>query len=412
MTFVDMVRDPSYQELMVHRPACELLHGAPRREESDSGWVAPRRFLAPQERALGSCQAWHPGLYRQMSLTTAGVCVEFETDSSEIALELRPAAPFHQLVSLVSEVPGASDPGFDGVSCEVDGEPVACSWGVDLPPELQWTQEPPEEEAAEGGAEGAEGEEPEQAVKKPSSNMLPARLVCFSLAKEQSAPAEGVVPLPGFGADHHVRLWLPCLSEVEVREVWGDGTVISACDERPLLLVLGDGLAQGLAVGDPALTWASRLAAAWDFDLLNQGVVGQVFQPSSLAGLAALGNVGRIVIELGGSYRSERCNARQVSREVRGFLLEIARLWPDVPTVVVGPLPCAEGTDEVHPGSCFDQLMSMLAANVAVHDEMELVAGEDLLEGDGALFADGRELLGAEASAIIAELLSPADGAL
>ncbi len=66
-------------------PAEGLLHGAVSLERGASGWVRPLRFFPSQLRALGSCAAWHPSLYRAQARTTSGIVVEFETDASECA---------------------------------------------------------------------------------------------------------------------------------------------------------------------------------------------------------------------------------------------------------------------------------------------------------------------------------------
>lgn len=75
-------------------PSCcayarELVRGAIELEELPYGWVRPWRFSAAQRRALASCLAWYPGIYRQMAACTAGVRLEFETDASEVFIEVR-----------------------------------------------------------------------------------------------------------------------------------------------------------------------------------------------------------------------------------------------------------------------------------------------------------------------------------
>lgn len=68
-----MIASAEGRSLLVRADAADFLHGALDAEAEPGGWVRPLRFLPPQVRALGSCQAWHPGLYRQMARTAAGV---------------------------------------------------------------------------------------------------------------------------------------------------------------------------------------------------------------------------------------------------------------------------------------------------------------------------------------------------
>ena len=81
MGFKESVRDEQARERLVSAPAAGFLHGEVGATERYHRWVRPLRFSDEQIRALGSVQAWHPGLYRQMARTTAGICIEFETDA-------------------------------------------------------------------------------------------------------------------------------------------------------------------------------------------------------------------------------------------------------------------------------------------------------------------------------------------
>ena len=69
--------------------ASGFLHGALGFTTDKDGWVRPSRFAPEQLRAVGSVRAWHPGLYRQLAVATAGVCLEMETDATRLALEVR-----------------------------------------------------------------------------------------------------------------------------------------------------------------------------------------------------------------------------------------------------------------------------------------------------------------------------------
>ena len=59
-----------------------LLRGIVGSTTDADGWTRPLRFTPGQLKALGSCREWHPGLYRQLAACTAGVSLQFETDSS------------------------------------------------------------------------------------------------------------------------------------------------------------------------------------------------------------------------------------------------------------------------------------------------------------------------------------------
>ena len=93
----------------------------------------------------------------------------------------------------------------------------------------------------------------------------------------------------------------------------------------------------------------------------------------------------------GENYRYEACMARRVTRDVRSYLLEVSRLWPQVPTHVLTPLWHDEERHPSHKMSCHEQVPSFIEAHAAPHDQMTLVDGLELMEHDATLLADGYE---------------------
>lgn len=366
MSLSELVGDAQYEELMAVVPARELLHGALRAETLGAGWVRPHRFGISQERALGSCLAWHPGLYRSMATCTAGVTVEFETDSSEVVLEVEvdrmPGASSAILADVRRVTPDAPEL-LDGISADVDGRHIP--------------------------------------VAVPDGRGLVELSLDDAAAGEQSA-----MRIPGMGERHRVRMWLPCLAGCSVGRVLGDGTFIDPVEPTPALLVIGDSIAQGFVAGDPALTWPALLAVRLGLGLVNQGVGGQVFQPGSLAGANGALQPEAIVVELGENYRYETCRAESVRRDVRGFLSGLATMWPDVPTWVLTPIWHSERVYRTNPRSCFSELSDIISEEVAAHPQMTLVHGTRLLDADPTLMADGYEHPNANGSSIIAERLA------
>lgn len=374
-----MIASAEGRSLLVRADAADFLHGALDAEAEPGGWVRPLRFLPPQVRALGSCQAWHPGLYRQMARTAAGVSIEFETNASRVALELVPDEEPVVTCRLRERIFAPAE-SFDGVACEVDGRGGEPGWGEVLAVSIDGT--------GEDAGPLSQG----------------ARLVSFVLDGAGEAPG-AVQVLPGFGATHHVRIWLPCLRGVRVRGLWGDGTAFTPVDPRPSLLAIGDGPTQGMACGNPALAWPTRLSERLGFDLVNQGIHRQVFQSGMLSGLGAVNGIAGVVVALGAAYRREPCQARLVARDVRAFLAELARLFPDAPIWVVTPLWHNADRVPEHAGSCISELGDLLAEGVAAHDRMELVDGLSLLDHRVALLADAEEMPGAKGAHQIARRL-------
>jgi lysophospholipase L1-like esterase len=181
---------------------------------------------------------------------------------------------------------------------------------------------------------------------------------------------------------------------------------------RQQLLIFGDSISQGFVAGNPALSWPSLLAKKLGFDVVNQGIGGQVFQPTTLLGLAGTIEPAAIIVEFGANYRYERCSRQEVARDVRIYLEELSQLWAGVPCWVLTPLWHNENVWPTNPASCFSDVPAMIAESTKAHPAMHLVEGTDLLDSDSAFFADGFEHPNAAGSeqiaARLAKIMKPA----
>ena len=329
-------------------PSCcvyarELVHGAIELEELPYGWARPWRFSAAQRRALASCLAWYPGIYRQMAACTAGVRLEFETDASEVFIEVRtdrePRATRNVLAGMKPQV-GEAASAHDGFSFDVDGRhrdgvvqlgPVAGSYAAAVG-------------AAGSGGQWAAGITLELGELKARGNL---------------------VALPGFGQSHRVCVWLPALRGCELGRVAGNGTFVRPVADcaAGTLLVLGDSVAQGFTTGDPALAWPSVVARELGLSLVNQSVGAQVFQESAVGALpGSVAAPALVIVALGANYRYGRCNERVVAREIAAHLERVDELWPNVPLVVLRP---HVGSREPVAGSCFERVPALIDEAVA-----------------------------------------------
>ena len=395
--------------------ATELVRGAAWLEELPGRWVRAHRFLAEQERALSSCMAWYPGIYRQMKDCTAGVRLDFETDATELALEVRLDAEPRATANVIAGAVWAADDGghaaFDAISVEVDGQIVA-----ELPLRAE----------------------------EPAAGMPGAPTLSFSIDACDGAAEGDLLQLPGFGQAHRVRLWLPSLRGCELGRVLGNGTFVRPAvgphapavegasgpkkrkkrtkrDSRPSLLaapleeawprrilVLGDSISQGFLAGAPSAAWPTIVSRHLGAELVNQGLGAQVFQPSSLAGLSGLEAPDLVFIAYGENYRYGRCAASQVGREIFEYLRLVGELFPKASVVVL--LPAADER-EVASGSCYGQVRSLIEEGVGRAQALRARKGAPAMtmlampELKGELAADAMGHPSAEGSRAIAAVV-------
>ncbi len=369
MSISELIGEAWARELMVSASAGDFLHGALRTDDVGRGAIRPSRLTRRQFQALTSVRAWHPGLFRSLATTTAGITLELETDSSELLVEVRldPMPRGSQAVIDDVERAGNLREPVDGLSTTVDGRHLP----VQVP------------------AEGQVGVE-------------------FLLTDPAVTKGPGVRSLPGLGSTHHVRIYLPCLRGCVLGRVWGDGTFLRAVPARPRLLVLGDSIAQGYVAGDPALAWPTLVAERMGLDLVNQSIGGQVFQPGTVAGVLSVlepQEVEAVVVELGENYRYERCGRGEVARDVRMYLGELREALPATRVWVTTPMWHDELRYPTDPRSCFADVADVIRAEVARRENMEVVEGSWLIDAKPSLMADAYEHPNARGSAMVAERL-------
>ncbi|MCH3943625.1 MAG: SGNH/GDSL hydrolase family protein [Atopobiaceae bacterium] len=359
--------------------AKELLHGAVRVGAEPGGWSRPWRFYSEQVHALRSAQAWHPGKYWNMSRCCAGITIEFETDAQRIALECqvdRESATTRNVLSAIDGPDPADRLPHDGFSCDVIDTGIVARSKVGKGAAHAARKRTPAREAHLGPVlSGPASEE---------DDVLPgAELVVFDLAPEQ------MPPLPGLGSTRRVCIHLPALRGCVVHDLLCDGTFIHPVAERPVLLLLGDSVAQGFVAGDPALSWPSVVARRLRCELVNQSVGGQVFQTDSLVGLGRLPKPRHVVVALGENYRYESCNSTMVRHEIHAYLNYLETIWPDAEVRVLSPTWHDEEAWPTNPKSCFPSVPKILADETMRHDGWSFVDGHEVMEHSPELLADG-----------------------
>ncbi len=364
----------SVRSMLVSVSAHELARGMHSFDDAGSGWMRPRRLSVAQARALESCLAWHPGLYRQMARTSAGVCLRFATDGAEVALAVRlDEEPRGTEVVLAAIDHGRRMP-HDGISVMVDGQARGCAMPHPLNRSLPWMED----------AQGV-------------------GIYSISL-DEADASGTATMAIPGLGERHEVCIWLPCLRGCELRELWSDGTYIEPLPARKRLLVLGDSLGQGFCADDPMLAWPSLVAESLSLDLVNHSIGGQVFQPTALIG-EPVQDVALVLVELGNNYRHEICPASLVMRDSTAYLREVASLYPEARRVAITPTGHDADACPVHEGSCAREVPAIVRV-AARKRGFEIVDGMRLLDQGDVTLLDGEHPSAAGHAQMAARLLT------
>lgn len=330
---------------------CRYLRGCVRAEVQDDGYVRPWRFSGRQLRHLAKVGRGH------RAGATAGVCLAFVTDGSEVQVDLEVVFDLAHDADIVREVRAA------------EGRPLAPEAGLVDSVTLE--------------AAGV------QHVATVESGTL-----TFRLDNDAHVPLE-------------CRVWLPYIMAVAVGGLRTDGS-LDPMPDRPLLLTLGDSITQGFVAGCSGETWPVRLGRDLDFCLVNQGVAGHVFDPGTLKGSGRLHRAApaAVVVAYGTNDWARISSAKRIRRNIREYLRRVAELYGACARVyVVSPLWRADADIASASGKPLGWVGQILRDECAELG-FSFIDGFDLVPHDPRFFGDLRLHPNAEGSASMARSLA------
>ncbi|MGX5682608.1 GDSL-type esterase/lipase family protein [Schumannella luteola] len=138
-----------------------------------------------------------------------------------------------------------------------------------------------------------------------------------------------------------IELWLPHTCAVDLLEIRSDAPLAAAERTRPRWVHHGSSISQGGEASAPTRTWpvvAARLAGV---DILNLGfsgnAVGDPFVARTIRDLPA----DAISLEIGiNVVNGDLMRRRSFEPVLHGFLDTIRDGHPDIPILLIGPIPC------------------------------------------------------------------------
>ncbi len=330
---------------------CRYLRGCVRAEVLDDGYVRPWRFSGKQLAHLAEVGRGH------RAGATAGVCLAFVTDGTEVQVDLEVVFDLAHDADMVREVRAAG------------GEPLAPAAGLVDSVTLE--------------VAGV------QHVATVESGTL-----TFSLHNDAREPLE-------------CRVWLPYIMAVAVGGLRTNGS-LEPMPARPLLLTLGDSITQGFVAGCSGETWPVRLGRDLDFCLVNQGVAGHVFDPGTLKGCGRLRRAApaAVVVAYGTNDWAHISSAKRIRKNARTYLKRVSELYGAAAHVyVVSPLWRADADIASASGKPLGWMGQILRDACACLG-FTFVDGFDLVPHDPAYFGDMRLHPNARGSACMAEALA------
>ncbi len=174
---------------------------------------------------------------------------------------------------------------------------------------------------------------------------------------------------------HRVTVYLPCLSAAELSNLTlKSGTVFRPFIPQRRLLCLGDSITHGYDATYPSFAYPNLLAAAWNAEVVNQGIGGERFNADALdPDLNYQPNL--ITVAYGTNDWSH--GSQTYFSDTEQYLEQLHRSFPNTPTAVILPIWRADA-QRITPVGTFEEARRFLQntaekyANIRVIDGLTL----------------------------------------
>ena len=144
--------------------------------------------------------------------------------------------------------------------------------------------------------------------------------------------------------DKYVVVYLPCDSQVGIKDLVIDGEWKKHKVKRDLVLCYGDSITNGYGSLKSSITYINVLSRELGIDVVNQGIGGYWFDENYVC---SIGNVkpDKILVSLG----TNQLWSTDKYERINNFFKVLEEVYPKIPTLVITPIwrGDREGTDDL-----------------------------------------------------------------
>lgn len=186
---------------------------------------------------------------------------------------------------------------------------------------------------------------------------------------------------------HRVTVYLPNLSIARLSDVTlDDGASIRRAERSRKILAMGDSITQGYDAIYPSQSYANKLGEAFDAEVLNQAIGGEIFRPAVLDEDLPF-DPDFITVAYGTNDWSGQ-TLEVLMTNPPAFLDKLAAIYPDKKIFVILPIWRADAGKTVKSGKTFEEMREFYRACAEKHPNMIVVDGMKLTPHLPAFYSD------------------------
>ncbi len=189
--------------------------------------------------------------------------------------------------------------------------------------------------------------------------------------------------------EKHIKVYFPCLTAASVKNVtFEDATYVTSTQKSRKIICFGDSITQGYDAVYPSLSYPNQLADAFDAEMLNKGIGGELFNPSLLESADNI-NPELITVAYGTNDwgRSNSLSKEELNHNSGKFFELLTQLYPDAKIISILPI-WRNDCDRITNAGTFDEAREIIRVQALKYNAV-IIDGISLMPHDVSLFSDG-----------------------
>ncbi len=185
-----------------------------------------------------------------------------------------------------------------------------------------------------------------------------------------------------------VELFFPLTHQVGIKDFSCDDSIKARQRPHSSILVLGDSIVQGVGSESPSEALSPRLASLSGLDVINQGLMGSLFNPDVVQELESELPISKIIVGYGTNDWVLRPSLSELQEVVDALLTKLFELYPTTEILLLSPLWRSDWEIERSMGS-FTQMSEAIKKVSRLFPLVTFIDCLSCIDHTEEVFADG-----------------------
>lgn len=208
------------------------------------------------------------------------------------------------------------------------------------------------------------------------------------------------------GLMQDVQLFFPLGHQVGVKDLACNAAMVEVARSHTSMLVLGDSIVQGVGAETPSQALTPRLASLTGFEVINQGLMGSLFNPEVVEPLGDGRRVSKVIVGYGTNDWILRPTLVELETVVEDLLQRLFQLYPTAGILLLSPLWRGDW-ELARPMGSFSEMSAAIERVARLFPLVTYIDCRTCIEHSKRVFADGHLHPNKEGFALFAHALEP-----